>query len=108
MRDIKTNRGQHRHQLTEEISLDPLALNVVPGDTAQETDALSYKPRQNFLIQHLILPCYQRMRPLGHYLEYLTRQHAVRSKSRRIEVDLLLQSGDPDLEKFVQITTDYT
>src|SRR6185437_5016989 len=106
--DIEANRRQHRHQFAEEKCLDPFALHLAPSGTPEKADPLFREPRQNFLIQQLVLEHDQRMSLLGNSLEYLMRQHSIRSKARRIQVDLLLQPRDADFEKLIEVTADYT
>ena len=44
---------------------------------------------------------------LRHQLEYLMRDHAIRTETRGIQFYLLLQPCNANLEKLVEITADY-
>ena len=73
---------------------------------AQKTDAFLFQRGKDIIVEHLILPRDDLMRLFAHQLQGLARIHAVRPGGNAGKIDLLLQPGNADLEKFIQVAAD--
>ena len=103
VRGIEPHRGEHRHQLAEEVVADPRRLGFVPLRAAEKMDALFGQFRNDVVVEKLVLPGHQRMRHVRHRAELLARRHAVGRALGGIGADLFFQSGHPHLEEFVEV-----
>ena len=106
MGGIEPDRRQHRHHLAEEVGLDPFGLGRGEIGAPQEADALVGQPRQDFLVQQLVLRVDQLVGFRGHLAEHLVGPHALRADRRRAGLDLGLESRDADFEELVEIAAD--
>ncbi len=102
MRRIEPDRRQHRQHLLAEILLDPLRLRHAQLVALQKADILSRQRRQQVLIENPVLTLDCRVADLRNLLQDIFGETAVRTK-RTLQRQLLQQSGNPDLEEFVEI-----
>ena len=108
MRWIESDRCQYRHHFTDEIIPDPFALRFVPGGATQKADAFGCQCRQDDVVEMLILLGDDRV-GLGRYQAIsLLRRFAVGGRARGMRLDLFLETGHADFEKFIQIAGDDT
>ena len=106
MRRVEPERRQDRQHLALEIVVHPGALRVVPGAPPQEADAGSRELRQQRVVQQVELLRDELPRLARHDRERLLGRHALGSRLRDAELDLLLDARDADLEELVEIRGD--
>ncbi len=107
MRGIEPDRRQHRHQLAEEIILDPSACWACPVGAAQEADILPRPVRSQDLVEQAGTGA-RPARALSRVTNANTCRgiDAIGPGGGCVQLDLLLQAGDADLEEFVQVAAD--
>jgi len=101
---IEPDWAQHWQQLAVEEAPHPGPLPRIPFGALQKADVLCGQQRQEFIVQNPVLLGDQCMGGLADRAQLFHRRHQVwpRLPADR-EHDLLLQSGDTDLEEFVEI-----
>ena len=62
MRRVKSDRGEDREQLAEEVLADPAALRGVPFFALREHDPLRRQGRKHGLVEELVLLGHERVR----------------------------------------------
>ncbi len=109
MRRVQANGGEHRHQFTEEIAADPLALFLRPVRPAQEADPLAVQVRDQHFVEQAVLFRDQLVGAGADKRVDLPHVQSVRAGGRRrLQLDLLLQAGNADFEELVQVAAENT
>ena len=90
-------------EFAEKVFADPGALRFVPQAAADESDIFVGQRREDGIVPQCILFGNQRMRLHADTAEDFLWLQVVAAGSMAAELDLLLESGDPDLEKFVKV-----
>ena len=103
MRGVEADGTQDRHQVVREVMPQPLALLRVPAVARDEADALEIEARQQHLVQHAVLLVEQLVRDLRDRAQLFGRRHVVGTALGHAERLLVDQSGDADLEEFVEV-----
>ena len=103
VRGIESHRAQDRHEVVREIVTQPLRLLLVPAIARNEADAFGIEPRQKQLVQHAILFVEQFVRHLRDGPQLIGRRQIVGPALRRAERLLMNQSGNADLEEFIEV-----
>ncbi len=103
VRRVEPDWRQHRHQLAEEVIADPGRLGLVPVRAAEKMDALLGQLGDDVLVEELVLAGHQCMGGFRYGAKLLARRHAVGRALRGVGADLLLEAGDPHLEKLVHV-----
>ena len=106
MRRIQADRREHRHHLIEEIIADPGALRFVEVVAAQKAHPGFFQLGQDLFVEQPVLALHHLMRDAADRDEHVARIHAVGPGAGQIDADRLLQLGDANLEKFVQVAAD--
>ncbi len=106
VRRIQPDGREHRHDLSQEVGLDPVALLFGPVPAPEEADAGAGERRQQVLVPQAVLGGYQLVRDARYVFEHARRQLAVRAGDVGADFDLRLEARHPDLEELVQVAAD--
>ena len=104
VRGVQPDGREHRHEFAHEVVAGPFDLSVVPLSGGVKRDAFGLQLRQD-AVEHGVLLLDKRLCPGADLRVNLLKSHAVGREHARILAHLLLQSGDADLEEFIQIAT---
>ena len=107
VRRVKADRGEQRHDFTQEVVMDPCALFGCPQAAADELDAFLCQSRQDIVIEQGVLLGNDGVGFEPHPPEYLGGQQAITAGRRAAELDLLLEPGHADFEELIEIAGDY-
>ena len=103
MRRVDRQRREHRAHLGAVIALNPPAVGLPQLGELQETDGVFSQRRHQVLAPAGVLLLHHSPDPFGDRPKRLARRQAVQAPLHHVAFDLLLQPGDADLEKFVEI-----
>ena len=103
MRRVQPQGGQHRHQLGFKIIAQPDVLFLAAVGAAHEADFFLLQRRHQHLVEHAVLLVHQRVRALRNGRHQIGRQYAVGPGLSRSHAQHLLQPGDADFKKLVEI-----
>jgi hypothetical protein len=102
-RRIEAERREYRLHLPFKVSLEPQRRRRVPGGACEKLDPLEPQRRQQHVVQTRVLCVDQAAGTLVYRAKQFGDGQAIRAGLIGTELYALLEAGDADLEKLVQI-----
>ena len=103
VRRVQPDGAQHRQDIAVEITLNPARDRGLPSVAAQHVDALAFQFRRDNVIQHGILGLHQFMGKPADLFQGFHRAEVVGPGLHGTVLHLLLDAGDADLKKLIQV-----
>ena len=100
---VQANRSHYRHDLADEVGLDPLNLCVVPDPPSEEMNILACQLWQQFFIPESVLLLDEIVGGRCDLAVDGGGRGAVSTADFNTEVNLGFQAGDAYLEEFVKV-----